>query len=182
MASRGMCQSSQAAATRPRSASIRRSLGSPRFTCTETQSAPCLMPSSTVPTRVLVLPWGESMVEADRWTMRPTSLPALRCEQRTRPLCMSTASAPPTAMSLTVSRMSMRPSTAPMVTPWSMGTMIVRPVSRLMMRSRRTCLPRYMGSLLVEWSRSGGAGYKKRAAGYMPAAPKLSDRRCQQSS
>lgn len=57
MASSGMCQLSQASATLPRSASIRRSLGSPRLTCTETQSAPCLTPSSTVPTRVWCCRW-----------------------------------------------------------------------------------------------------------------------------
>ncbi|KAF5037859.1 hypothetical protein DSECCO2_560290 [anaerobic digester metagenome] len=133
-------------ATSPMSRSMSRSDSSPRFRCTDTASAPSLMPSSTELTRILALGKGERVVLAERWMMRPTSRPWPRWAQRGRPLCIRTALAPPSATLLTVSRRSTRPAMGPTVVPWSRGTMMLRPVLRLKMRSSRTLLPMFMMS------------------------------------
>ncbi len=54
---------------------------------------------------------------------------------------MRIAFAPPETIIPTVTRISSRPGMGPTVVPWSIGTITVRLVSRLRMRSRRICLP-----------------------------------------
>ena len=60
----------------PKSFNISLSLISPILTCTETPSAPNLIASSTVPTRVLVFGNSLKLVDADKWTISPISLPS----------------------------------------------------------------------------------------------------------
>jgi hypothetical protein len=117
MASTGMPQSMADVVTRPICSSMCRSVSSPRLTCRLTASAPSLMASSTVPTRVLALGKGDRDVLAERWTIRPMSAPLPRWEQRTSPLCRMMALAPPSATSLMDSRMSTSPEMGPTLTP-----------------------------------------------------------------
>ena len=169
-----MPQETAASVTSPRSSSILASVSSPRLTCTDTASAPRRTAASTVQTRVLALGKGERLVLAERWMISPTSRPRARWPQRTTPLCMSTALAPPDTMPVTVSRMSSMPAMGPTETPWSSGTMMVRPVSRLTMRSRRMDLPMVMVVLLAGFAKEPGsrsALHEKGPPGESPAAP-----------
>ena len=86
MLNSGMPHSRASRATRPRSASISRSEPLPTLTWMEMASAPSLMASSTVQTRVLALGEGDRAVEPDRWMIRPTSLPRRRWPLDTSPL------------------------------------------------------------------------------------------------
>ena len=57
----------------------------------------------------------------------------------------------------------------PTVTPWSMGTMTVRPVSRFMMRSMRICLPTIFGSFRGSLSISGATHGQQKSRGRLGA-------------
>ena len=69
----------QASEIFPKSRSISLSLGSPRFIWIDTASAPCFLRAFLHGSdQGFGIAWGESAVEAERWIIRPISLPALR--------------------------------------------------------------------------------------------------------
>ena len=136
-----MPQSLHLRAVRPRLRSISISVEAPRFTCTETASAPMRIASSTSVTSTFESGSGLSDVLAERWTISPMSFPEPRCPATTMPLWTMIALAPPVTMRSTVVRMSSSPRIGPRVMPWSIGTMTVRPELRLMIRSSRIFLP-----------------------------------------
>ncbi len=115
----------------------------------DTPSAPNFIASSTEQTRVLALGYGDRLVDADRCKINPTSIPPPRWPSPTRPLCSTMALAPPFATFCIVCFISSRPSIGPTEMPWSIGTITVLPVFRLMIRSNRIRLPKIVITYLL---------------------------------
>ena len=141
MAMSGTPHSPATCAVADRSVSMRSSCRFPTLMWTLTASAPSLMASSTVQTRVLMLGSSEKAVLPDRCTIRAVSPPREPRLREAMPLWTTTAFAPPSVARDTACRMSAMPAMGPTLTPWSMGTITVLPVFRFMMRRSRFSLP-----------------------------------------